>query len=180
MSTYTAYLRAINVSGHNIIKMEDLRRMIAAPGISNVATYIQSGNVVFDAKEADTDALARKLEKHLEKQLGYFVEIFVRSTPDLETIVQVNPFKDRSNTGAMQYVSFLSGEPDKEQVAALLAFNNDTDTFAVIGMELYAYVVKDGSRSRFEPKLVEKKLGVLATTRNINTVNKMLQLSLSR
>lgn len=78
---YTAFLRAINVSGHNIIKMEDLRKMLAAPGIQNVATYIQSGNVVLDAKEMETDALKKKLETHLKKTAGLWCgNIYQNST----------------------------------------------------------------------------------------------------
>jgi uncharacterized protein (DUF1697 family) len=175
MAKYVAFLRAINVGGSKIIKMEDLRTMLAAPGIRNITTYIQSGNVVFEAKEADSDALAKKLEKHLEKQLGYLVEIFVRSVKELEAVIKSQPFSGQE--GTMQYVCFLSQEPEKKLAEEFLSFNNEIDTFFIDGRELYASVVKNGAKSRFEPAFVERKLKVLSTTRNMKTVNKMLALS---
>lgn len=105
------------------------------------------------------------------------MEIFIRTVPELEQILEINPFKKRADEGTMQYITFLSGAPEKENILSLLAFNNETDTFDVIGKELYAHVVKNGSKSRYEPKFIEKKLDVLGTTRNINTVNKMLALA---
>jgi uncharacterized protein (DUF1697 family) len=177
MARYVAFLRAINVGGSKIIKMEDLRKMFAAPGIKNVSTYIQSGNVVFEAKEAESDALSKKLETHLKKQVGYTVEIFVRSAEELGSVIERNPFKGKEQEGTMQYVCFLSANPEKKLAEEFLSFNSEIDTFVIDGRELYASVVKNGAKSRFEPAFVERKLKVLSTTRNMKTVNKMLELS---
>ncbi|RYD57938.1 MAG: DUF1697 domain-containing protein [Sphingobacteriales bacterium] len=177
MAKYIAFLRAINVGGSKIIKMEDLRRMIAAPGIKNIVTYIQSGNVVFEAKEADSAAISKKLEKHLEQQLGYKVEIMVRSVAEMQSVLERYPFKGKEQEGTMQYVSFLSEQPETSRAEELLSFNSEIDTFVVDGPELYTSVVKNGAKSRFEPAFIERKLKVLSTTRNMKTVNKMLELA---
>lgn len=177
MAKYVAFLRAINVGGSKIIRMEELRKILSVPGIDNVSTYIQSGNVVFEARKTATHTLGSKLEAHLEKQLGYPVEVFVRTPDELQAIIDHNPFKGKEKVEEMQYISFLSDEPDKKCAEELLSFNNEIDTFSIHHRELYANVVKNGQKSRFEPAFVERKLKVLSTTRNMKTVNKMLELS---
>lgn len=89
---HVALLRAINVSGQKIIKMEDLRRMFEMPGLKNISSFIQSGNILFDAAEKDTERLRIKIEKKLLKDLGYAVEVFVRTAGEISAIVDNNPF----------------------------------------------------------------------------------------
>jgi len=172
---YVALLRAINVSGQKIIKMEDLRRMFEMPGIKNISTYIQSGNVLFDAPEQDDEKLRVKIEKQLLKQLGYAVEVFVRSAAEMAAIVENNPFaQTQSAHKTATYVSFLSAAPNAAQVKDIEAQSFDMEQYRVVGRELYCRMIKDVERKEiFSNKLMEKKLGVTATTRNITSVTKL-------
>lgn len=178
MIRYIAFLRAVNVSGHRIIKMEYLREIFVMPGIKDVVTYIQSGNVLFNSKETDTAKLTQKIEKQLHKSLGYEVEAFVRSIEEIETIIKNNPFKKAELSKALKlYVSFLAATPTKEQVAAIESINNDLETIKVIGREVYALIRKDTTEKlKYSNMLIEKKLKMLATSRDWNTINKILSL----
>ena len=177
MTRYIAFLRAINVSGQKIIKMEDLRRMMEMPGISDVRTFIQSGNVLLDAKETNAAKLTVKIEKQLFKELGYEVEVFLRTKEELEKILSNNPFKKATLSKSLAlYITFLRTEPEAEQKKALEALSNEVDTFRIIGRELYTLVVKDGAKSLYTNMFVERKLKQQGTARNQTTLHKILAL----
>lgn len=175
MQRYIVFLRAINVSGHNIIRMEDLRRLWELPGICNVKTYIQSGNVVLDAKH-DVVKLTAVLGKPLKKHTGNDIELMLRTTEELKTVVKNNPFKKTPADHAL-YISFLNEEPAKETGAQLVAKSNEVDQFKIIGKEVYALVDKRAPKSLFSNMFIEKQLKLPATGRNMNTVEKMLTLA---
>ena len=147
----------------------------AIPGISNVTTYIQSGNVILDAKETDTDKLAAKIEKHLAKALGHDMEAFVRTTEELQAIADNNPFPAKENHTL--YITFLRTPPDKALVKALLDKATAVDQFAVAGREVYAFVDKGAPKSTFTNMMLEKHFKQQGTGRNLNTVHKMLALA---
>jgi Uncharacterized protein conserved in bacteria len=170
------FLRAINVSGSRVIKMQDLRTMLEAiPGISNVKTYIQSGNVILDAKGTDTDKLAAKIEKHLAKALGHDMEAFIRTTEELQAIADNNPYPAKENHTL--YITFLRTTPDKALVKALIDKSTAVDQFAVSGREVYTFVDKTAPKSIFTNMMLEKHFKQQGTGRNLNTVHKMLALA---
>lgn len=178
MIRYIAFLRAINVSGQKLIKMEYLREIFAMPGIKNVSSYIQSGNILFDAKEADAGKLTKKIEKQLAKHLGYEVEVFLRTTDELEQAIEQNPFPDaKLGKDLALYIVFLSREPGSDEKKLIAGLSNDIDNLKVVGRELYALIKKDGAKSQFSNMLVERKLKQLSTSRNQTTVNKILELA---
>jgi uncharacterized protein (DUF1697 family) len=177
MEEYVAFLRAINVSGQKLIKMEDLRRMMEMPGISNVRTFIQSGNVLFDAKEKDAAKLTAKIEKQLFKELGYEVEVFLRTRSELQEILSNNPFKKANLSKSLAlYITFLNDAPTADLKKALEGLSNDVDTFKISGRDVYALVVKDGAKSLFSNMFIERKLKQKATGRNQTTLHKILDL----
>jgi uncharacterized protein (DUF1697 family) len=90
---YVALLRGINVGGHKLIKMKELARIFADAGFKNVRTYVASGNVIFESGSANRAALTRKIEKALQKALGYDVTVVLRTLSEIESIVNRNPFK---------------------------------------------------------------------------------------
>lgn len=175
MQRYIVFLRAINVSGHNIIRMEDLRRLWELPGISNVKTYIQSGNVVLDAKH-EVAKLTEVLGKPLKKHTGNDIELMLRTTEELKAVVKNNPFK-KTPADHTLYISFLNEEPAKETGAQLVAKSNEVDQFKIIGKEVYSLVDKRAPKSLFSNMFIEKQLKLPATGRNMNTVEKMLALA---
>ena len=176
MPKYIALLRGINVSGVKIIKMEDLRAMFAAMGYKNVQTYIQSGNVIFEAPKKETVKLAKDIEKGLAKALGYDVPVIVRTSEEVVGIMEKNHFKKlkaASEEGVKTYVAFLSAPLSAEQAAYLKALNSDVDTFHLDNGELYIVVNEAKGKSIFTNVFLEKKLKTPMTTRNWNTVCKL-------
>ena len=169
---YVAFLRAINVGGHAIIKMADLKKMFEAARLENVQTYIQSGNVIFESEEADETLLARQIERQLEKAAEYRIHVFLRTMQEVQTIAKKAPFTVK--TGEIAYVTFLHKKPDKISQQALLAFRSEADDFAFKGRDLYN-LRRDREKSVFSGNLVEKILKVPSTTRNLTTITKIVQ-----
>ena len=174
MPQYIAFLRAINVGGR-MVKMDDLKKILAMPGIKNVRTYIHSGNAIFDSAETDKEALVKKIEIKLQKSLGFEVKTLLRTIPDIETIIKKNPFKKHVEDMAL-HVSFLSEKADKTLADGLLALQTEFEQFHFIDTEVYILVRKGGyGETKFSNTFLEKKLKLSATTRNWATVNKMLE-----
>jgi uncharacterized protein (DUF1697 family) len=174
MNRYIALLRGINVSGQKLISMAELKEHFKLPGFQNVVTYIQSGNVLFDSKETDTAILREKIEKQLQKKLGYAVTVVLRSTEAIRHVVQNNPFTG-SLEGRKLYVTFLASEPSKGAYDALKGYLNEYEEVQISGTEVY--IITNGyGDTKLSNTLIEKKLGIPATTRNWNTVNKVLAL----
>ena len=179
MIRYVAFLRAINVAGQKLIKMEELARIFTAAGFRNVRTYIQSGNVIFDAASANAARVRKKIEKTLQSILGYEVTVILRPLADIEAIVKRNPFrKVNSLPEVMLFVVFLSDEPKLEPKLPLVSKSENVEVFEV--KDRAAFVASRRKKNGwfgFPNKFVEKELGVSATTRNWSTVNKILKVA---
>jgi uncharacterized protein (DUF1697 family) len=177
MIRYVAFLRAINVGGQRLIKMDELARIFTAAGLKNVRTYIQSGNVIFDTASANAAGLQKKIEKTLRKILGYEVPVMIRRLTDIEAIVRRNPFqKITPGADVGLFVVFLSDEPRHNPELPWISAVENIEVLDV--KEGAAFTVsrrKKNGTFGFPNKLVEKELGVLGTTRNWSTVNKILK-----
>jgi uncharacterized protein (DUF1697 family) len=169
---YVAFLRAINVGGHAIIKMADLRKMFEAAGLQNVQTYIQSGNVIFESEEVAGESLAKQIERQLEKAAEYKIELFVRTMREVQSIAEKSPFEAKD--GEMVYVTFLNKKPETESQQALLELRSDADAFAFRGREVYS-LRRDREKSVFSNNLLEKMLKLPATTRNLTTIMRIAE-----
>ena len=130
-----AFLRGINVGGHRV-KMEELRRIFAALGFSDVSAFIASGNLVFESPVEDRVGLEREIEGHLEKELGYEVATFLRSTVELVAITALEPFGVTDPDHSMSVV-FLHAPPDDEARRRLSELRGAVDDFQVEGREIY-------------------------------------------
>ena len=171
MKKYIAFLRAINVGGTKVIKMDHLKKMFESFGLSNVQTFIQSGNVIFETTAKSTTTLEDKLEKQLEKALGYRVEAFLRSMDEIAKIVNQDRFEPKAEDTL--HIVFLREKPDKAKVETLKKYNSPADEFAVIGREVYN-LRHDRDKSVFSNNFIEKIFGT-ATTRNITTLKKIFE-----
>ena len=170
---YVAFLRGINVSGQKLIKMEALRQHFEMPGVSNIATYIQSGNVLFDTKETDATKLRKKIEKQLALKIGYEVQVVIRSVDEIKAAIENNPFADAgAGDGRKVYIVFLSDVPQASLPEALEAYRHATEVVSDAGRELYILTGGIGN-SKLNLNLIEKKAGVVATMRNLATVTKV-------
>lgn len=175
MPKYIALLRGINVSGVKIIKMEDLRSYFDGMGFKNVKTYIQSGNVVFEANKQTVESLTKKITKGLEDVLGYHVPIVTITTETMQEIEEADIFTNvlKSVATAKKYVAFLERPLIKDEVKYLHSLTNPVDVYYSTGNEIYITIDESKGKSLYTNMLLEKKLKIYATTRNWNTVCKL-------
>jgi uncharacterized protein (DUF1697 family) len=170
-------LRGINVSGQKKVNMQDLKALYEELKLCNISTYIQSGNIVFDAEKRDTDNLARVIEQKLLEKYTFEVPVIVKTVEQLQAIVNSNPFLQRRDveTGSL-HVTFLWQDPSPEEAARLLAINAQPDECMVGDRAVYVYCPNGYGRTKLTNTFIESKLHTIATTRNWNTVNKLVAL----
>ena len=174
---YVALLRGINVGGNKLIKMKELTRIFTDAGLKNVRTYIASGNVIFESGSANTAALNRRIEKALQKALGYDVTVVLRTLSEIESIVNRNPFrKYEASKDVMLCVVFLANEPTTKPKLPLVSLTENLEVFEVA--EGTACVVSRRKKTGwfgFPNNFVEKQLSVAGTTRQWSSVKKLLK-----
>jgi len=176
MPTYIALLRAVNV-GNNMLKMERLRALWTELGFQNVRTYVQSGNVVFQAKGAAASWQAKAIAK-LAGETRLPVAVLFRTPAELHRVLAGNPFlKEKGIDLARLHVSFLSEKPSAEAWKKLSAIDPGADRFHRADREIYLYCPVGYGTSKLSNARLEKVLGVTATTRNWNTVSKLCAMS---
>ena len=173
MPKYVAFLRAINVGGHTV-KMDYLRSLFEALGFTNVATFIASGNVIFDSPSRNAKALEKKIETSLQLTLGYAVATFIRSTSELADIASYEPFpKAELGAAGSLYVGFMTASPNDAAQQKLLALGLKMNDFHLHGREVYWLLRTKFSDSEFSGARLEKILGMPVTLRNSTTVKKL-------
>ena len=174
MTRYVAFLRGINVGGHTV-KMDVLKKSFEALGFENVTTFIASGNVIFETGSKKADALEAKIEKALEKDLGYEAATFLRTDSQVAKIAEYDPFaKEPSKEGDTRYVTFLRAAPDASTRERVLALSNDDDVLHLHGAELY-WLRRGGLLdTTISTKQFEQAFGKQPTTaRNLNTIKRL-------
>jgi uncharacterized protein (DUF1697 family) len=174
---HIAFLRAINVGGHTV-KMERLRALFEELGLKNVETVIASGNVLFDSSAKDGAGLERKIERHLEAELGYAVATFVRSPAEIAAILAHDVFaasKQRTPESRL-HIGFLKATPTIEICRAVDGCPTPTDEFRIHGRELYWSITGRHSDSKFGGPLLEKLLKGSTTIRNVATVKRIAEM----
>ena len=181
VATYVALLRAINVGSRNKIAMPALRAVFEALGHSDVTTYVQSGNVVFKATATtgakDQAAVAAGIEHAITEEFGHDVRVLLRTRADLARVTKAHPFATDGADSKFLHVTFLSGAPNKASVRAIDADAFGSDRFAVAGREVYLLCPGGYGNSKLNNAFWERKLRLVATTRNWNTVTKLRELA---
>jgi len=176
MITYIALLRAINVGGQKLIKMEVLRRIFESLGLKDVRTYIQSGNIIFASTSTNSTALTRKIEKKLKEVTGHEVTVILRTFSEIEVLVKQNPFrKIKPGSDGVLFVVFLSAMPTTKPKLPLVSKPENLEVLTI--KDGAAFVVsrrKKNGLFGYPNNFVEKQLGVSGTTRNWSTVNKIV------
>jgi len=178
MSSYIALLRAVNVAGSAVLRMEDLRRVVEGLGFEDVRTLLQSGNLVFRGAAASTATLETRLERELGTRLRLTTELFVRTSREWMGVVAENPFLEEAKRDpAHLTVAFLKEAPRAVASSELRAAIRGRER--VTGSGRHAYIVyPDGiGRSRLTAAVIERQLGTRATSRNWNTILKLEELA---
>jgi uncharacterized protein (DUF1697 family) len=173
--TRIALLRAVNVSGHNRVTMEDLRRCVTDAGCADVRSLLQTGNLVFRApRTLSDDSLERKLAAVAAAELGITTEYFVRTRPEWRAIVERNPFPKEARTDPGRLIVMaLKGAPPKSALEALRAAIQGRERVEIDGRQAYILYPDGVGRSRLTITVIERTLGTRGTARNWNTVLKL-------
>ena len=179
MGKYVAFLRAINVAGHARVKMTDLKAAFASAGCRDVRTYIQSGNVLFEAPEEDRAAVFGRVGLELRELVGGEPNVLFRTQRKIERLVRRTPFKDFEGDSEVKlYVSFLAQKPKSKPSLPLLSQKEALEVIGVHSVEVFIVSRhKKNGFYGFPNNFIESELGVLATSRNWSTLTKIAELS---
>lgn len=177
MTRYVALLRGVNVGGHNKVPMASLRELMTGLGHADVRTLLQSGNAVFTSAGTDASALARGLEGAIASRFGFEVRCTVRSAAELRDTVERCPFRPDDHDPAKLTVTFLAGPADSGTWGRLDPADYAPEQFRVGEREIYAHSPDGLGRSKLMPVLSRTGRDLGATTRNWNTVSRLLAMA---
>jgi len=178
MGKYISILRGINVSGSKMIKMDALRKMYESLKFKNVATYIQSGNVIFESNSTSPGELQKLIEKKILKVFGFEVPVIVIDKKEVAAVIKNSPFVKRKNIDVTKlHVTFLSEEPEQANIEKIEIAKYLPDEFIISGKAIYLHCPNGYGNTKLNNNFFENKLKVSATTRNWKTVNELLRLA---
>lgn len=170
---YIAILRGINVGGRRKVRMEDLRGFMEEVGFTEVQTYIQSGNIVFeDPLSRSDEEITGLIEKLISDHYYFEVPVIVWSTRELQEAINENPYA-RDYAVERLHLTFLKKEPSTEALNEIEVYDFPPDLYMISGKKVFIYCDGKYSDSKLTNKFFEDKLKVSATTRNWKTVQKL-------
>ncbi|MFF7278501.1 DUF1697 domain-containing protein [Streptomyces griseorubiginosus] len=178
-TTYAALLRGINVGGSRKVPMADLRTLLEDLGFSGVRSYLQSGQAVFTADHGDEESLAAELAGAIEKRFGFPVDVLVRDHAYLTAVVENCPFPAAELEAKQLHVTYFSAPVDEDRFAEIDRAAYLPEEFRLGDRALYLYVPDGLGRSKLAEHLSKPRLnkGVIATSRNWNTVVKLVEMT---
>ena len=174
MKTWIALLRGINVGGHHIVPMKDLIRLMEQEGFSNVKTYIQSGNVVCDYPSRP----GIEISKIIENNFGFKPWVMILSAEELYTAANNNPYQ--VTEGKTVHFFFFDSDPLEPDLELLNSLKAESEKFHLEDRVFYLYAPDGIGRSKLVEKVGKAFKGVTMTARNLNTVGKLLEMSVAR
>ncbi|KOY88141.1 hypothetical protein AD998_10105 [bacterium 336/3] len=178
MQTYISLLRGINVSGKNKILMVDLKTIYENIGLSEVHTYIQSGNVIFKADYVDKKNIAESISEAIFQKYGFQISVFVESVEEIERLMALNPIKEMEQQDYKRvFFSLLSQTPKQDLQEKLAQISYLPDEYYIVENCIFWKLVVASNESKLSNNFFESKLKVVATTRNWNTMLTLIQLS---
>jgi len=174
---YAALLRGINVGGNKKVPMAALRELLQGLGYADVATVLQSGNAVFSSPEQPTQPMARANADRVTSEFAMDVKVVVRTSSELADVIKRSPLPDGPENPSRFFVAFLSAAPDPGAAGALESASFDPDRIWVSGSEAFLWCPAGAADTKLTNNFLEKRLGVTATSRNWNTVTKLVTLT---
>lgn len=172
-----ALLRGINVGGKNRLPMDDLRRIFREAGCDRVETYIQSGNVVFEAGAEAADRVADRVAEAIADEFGHDVPVVTRSRSEFEAVVEDNPFLAAGADPKLLHVAFLAEAPDEGAVEDLDLDRFPPDEFVVRGRDVFLCCPNGMARTKLTNRYFDSRLGTTSTMRNWRTVLKLVEMA---
>lgn len=176
MKTYVAFLRGINVSGQKKIKMADLRASLQGRGLENVRTYIQSGNIILEASGNQVKELEATIEKAIQVDFGFEVPVLIKTPREIQDVLDNNPFSGEPDRKGL-YFALLHTTPSQELISFFKGLKFDNEDFHYSEGCVYLNCKLGAGKAKLSNNLIENKLKVIATTRNLNTMKKMIELA---
>ncbi|MHA1965744.1 MAG: DUF1697 domain-containing protein [Candidatus Thorarchaeota archaeon] len=169
MTLYVAFLRGINVGGRNLLKMQQVRERFSSLGFGNVSSYKASGNILFETDVKPDDAV-KKVKGELLERTGRNLAVFLRTSIQIQGIIEFDPFKGREADSNKLYITFIPHKPKEEVKLPLWSRNNDVEIILVRSSEVFSQTFLYKGRFGAPNKFVENEFKVPATTRNWNTI----------
>ena len=176
MTRWIALLRGVNVGGGNKIAMSALRESCEGCGFERVSTYIQSGNLVFDAS-GDEASVTTALRKLLTDDHGLKVPVVVRTAKEMDRLVDRHPGLAAGIDPKYLHIVFLDKKVKQADAERVDRSRFEPDLFEVDGREIYVTYPSGSGRPKLTIDVFEKAFGVTATARNVNTVHQLVELA---
>ena len=176
MPVYIALLRGINVGGKRM-KMADLRDMFTNIGFQDVQTLLASGNVIFQTKEDNQGKLVADIENAIQLTFGFDSKIIIRTLEQIEAVITKNPFNMDEIAGNRLLVTFLRDTPSNEAIQAFEEFHQTNEAVHISDEEIFIHYPDGAGQSKLSNNVIEKKLDIVGTARNWNTVIKIRALA---
>jgi uncharacterized protein (DUF1697 family) len=175
MRTQIILLRGVMPTGKNKVPMAQLREVLMNAGFNNVRTYIQSGNALVDSKLSSKEVEAH-VHELIKKYIGPDLVVVARTGRQLQKVLDENPFKQGYDVSRIFFVLFAEPTPS-QKVKELLRQDFSPEELAITKNAAYMYIPGTYGRGTLSNNFLEKKLGVSATMRNFNTMNKLIEMS---
>ena len=173
MARRLLFVRAVNVGGCKL-PMREFQELLTELGAKNVKTYIASGNAIVDI-DGDPDQFDRAVENEMEKRFGWFREVISRSPQEVRRALDAYPFEVAVPKYA--YVTFLAGEPEDENLASARSIDTGKDRWSIAGRDMYVQYNEGAGKANPGIEKASRRLKVPGTARNLNTVQKVLELA---
>ena len=168
MKTYIVLLRGVNVGGKNLLKMKELKQLLEDSNFDNVKTYIQSGNIILSSPQKPNEIVSELINT----KFGFHPKIMSLSEKEFNSAVSNNPYKKYE--GKFVHIYFCETTPEIDS-NKLQKYTSETEKYTLVGNVFYIHAPDGIARSKLVAN-IESCLGVSATGRNLNTVNKLSEI----
>lgn len=175
MNQFIVLLRGVTPTGKNRVPMAQLRDALANGGFSNVQTWIQSGNVLLQT-ELSAAETAEKVQQIIRENIGADLKIIVKTAAEIQSVLTQNPFGETHDISRIFFTLF-NHTPDEKLVSALQSQDFGEEKCVIAPHAVYLFIPGSAARSKLSNNFIERKLKIDATTRNFNTLNKLIALS---
>lgn len=175
MTKFIVLLRGVTPTGKNRVPMAQLRQLLADNGFQNVQTWIQSGNVILDS-ELPAKLISEKVNKIIKENIGADLKIIVKTPIEIKTVLEGNPYGKEYDISRVFFTLF-NDIPDEKLVSALQAQDFGEDKFVYTPQAIYLFIPGSAAKTKLNNNFLERKLKIDATSRNFNTLTKLIALS---
>jgi uncharacterized protein (DUF1697 family) len=176
VTRYVVLLRGVNVGGHNKVPMTRLRELAVELGYTDVATYVQSGNLIVTAETTQAVEVETAVAEALRRDLAVDVAVMVRSRAELAAVIEANPLGDVADDPARLLVNFLAAQPAAEKLEVLDRNEFAPERFEIGDRCIYQWFPAGVGRSKMAAAPWDRRLGVPGTGRNWRTVTTLLEM----